>query len=539
MELRADTVAGMTTAAVVVPQAMAYATIAGLPVQIGLYAGLVPMALYAVLGTSRVLSVSTTSTVAALTATALVAAGAQGDPAQATRAAITLALLTGAILAVAGVLRLGFLADLISVPVLVGFKVGTGLVIAAGQLGKILGIDASGENFFQQVGAALRHIGDVDPPTATLAGATISGLVVVHKVAPRVPGPLLAVGLGIAAVWAFDLGNDGVALIAPVPQGLPRPELPALDGSAALLAPAAAIALMAFVESSSAARSFRRPTDPPVVVDRELVALSAANMAGSAFGSMPAAGGLSQTAVNEGAGARSQTASLVTVAGVALTLTVLAPVFSDLAQATLGAVVIVAAAGLVDVGALRRLAAVRREELLIAALAALGVLLWGTVAGVVIGVALSYMLLFRILGRPAISVQAEPEGPWVPLGGSPVDARRGIMVVRVELPVYWASGRPVAERLLAAVDALSGPPRVLLLDWSNQPRHGSTLFAIHADLNEQLRQRGVALWVAGDLAAVQARPGGNDGIRHFASLSEALAGYGTPDGSSGHDGAGA
>lgn len=526
MERRADVIAGMTTAAVVVPQAMAYATIAGLPVQLGLYAGLVPMAVYAVLGTSRVLSVSTTSTVAALTATALVAADAQGDPAQATTAAITLALLTGAVLAVGGVLRLGFLADLISVPVLVGFKVGTGLVIAAGQLGKILGIDASGDNFFQQVGAALRHVGDVDLPTAALAGATIAGLVVVHKAAPRVPGPLLAVALGIAAVWALGLGDDGVALITPVPQGLPRPALPELDGSAGLLGPAVAIALMAFVESSSAARSFRRPDDPPVVVDRELVALGAANVAGSAFGSMPAAGGLSQTAVNEGAGARSKSASLVTVVGVALTLTLLAPLFEDLAQATLGAVVIVAAAGLVDVGALRRLAAVRREELVVAALAALGVLLWGTVAGVVIGVALSYLLLFRVLGRPAISVQAEREGPWVPLGAHPASLRPGLVVARVDLPVYWASGRPVAERLVAAVDAMPAPPRVLLLDWSNQPRHGSTLFAVHADLAVQLGQRGVELWIAGDLAAAHAPPGGDGGIRHFASLSEALAGYG-------------
>ena len=126
-------------------------------------------------------------------------------------------------------------------------------------------------------------------------------------------------------------------------------------------------------------------------------------------------------------------------------------------------------------------------------------------------------------------MQAEPDGPWVPLDRSPLDVRRGIVVVRVDLPVYWASGRPVAERLVAAVDALPDPPPVLLLDWSNQPRHGSTLFAVHADLSEQLRQRSVALWIAGDLAALQATPGGDDGIRHFASVSEALAGYGTSD----------
>jgi hypothetical protein len=143
------------------------------------------------------------------------------------------------------------------------------------------------------------------------------------------------------------------------------------------------------------------------------------------------------------------------------------------------------------------------------------------------------MVMFRMLGRPPISMQAVPEGPWVPLdGGSPLDVRQGLAVVRVDLPLYWASGRPVAERLVAAVDALPAPPRVLLLDWSNQPRHGSTLFAVQADLGEQLRQRGVALWIAGDLAALaasQATPEGDEGIQLYASVREALAGYGTPE----------
>jgi len=522
--LRADAIAGATTAAVVVPQAMAYAAIAGLPVQLGLYAALVPMAVYAALGTSRTLSVSTTSTVAALTATALVAAGASTDPSAAAGVAVTLALLTGVVLALAGVLRLGALADLISVPVLVGFKVGTGLVIAAGQLGKVLGIDVSGDNFFEKVASTLDHLGDVDGRTATLSGLTILGLVVVGRVAPRVPGPLLAVGLGVIAVGALDLGSKGVALIAPVPTGLPAPELPSLTGSGALLPAAGAIALMAFVESTSAARTFRGAQDPPVNIDRELLALGGANLAGSVFGAMPAAGGLSQTAVNERAGARSQAAALVTVVAVVLTLTVLAPLFDNLAEATLGAVVIVAAAGLVDTAALRRLAVVRRAELVTAGVAGLGVLTWNTVVGVGIGVALSYVLLLRFLGKPPISVQA-PDGRWRDLDREVPQRRPGIVVARVGLPVYWASARGVAERLVAAVDARADEARVLLLDWTNQPMPGSSVLATGADLHEQLRRRDVALWIAGGRPPDAATLDAGD-VRWFASLDEAVAAHG-------------
>ena len=215
--LTSDALAGVTTAAVVIPQAMAYATIANLPVEVGLYTAVVPLLAYALLGTSRALSVSTTSTLAALTGAA-VGTVAHGDTERALAATSTLALLTGVLLLAAGWLRMGFIADFIAQPVLAGFKAGTGLMIAAGQLGKVLGIPQEGDNFFEKVRSALSNLDQVSWPTVLLAGATIAGLVAIKRWAPAIPGALVAVGAGIVVGAA---GLLDVALTGPVPSGLP------------------------------------------------------------------------------------------------------------------------------------------------------------------------------------------------------------------------------------------------------------------------------------------------------------------------------
>jgi sulfate permease, SulP family len=256
-------VAGVTTAAAVIPQAVAYASLAGLPVQVGLYVAIVPMVAYALIGTSRPLSVSSTSTISILTAGALVDAGAAGDATRAVAAASLLALLVGGILAAGGLLRLGFLADFISSPVLAGFKAGMGLVIAASQLGKVLGVPVEGDGFFAKVWSALGQLGDANPATVALALGGLAVLLTLRRWAPRVPGPLVVVVLGIALVGLTDLESRGVALVGPVSGGLPRFELPELAGVGALLPAAVGIALMSFIESISAARAFAAKDDPP------------------------------------------------------------------------------------------------------------------------------------------------------------------------------------------------------------------------------------------------------------------------------------
>jgi sulfate permease, SulP family len=494
--LSSDAIAGLTTAAVVIPQAMAYATIAGLPVQSGLYCALVPMLVYVILGTSRPLSVSTSSTVSLLTAGALASVG--GNAASQLQAAATLALVAGTILFVCGLLRLGFLADLIAPQVLVGFKIGMGLLIASDQLGKVLGIPVSGSDFFEKVGSAIEHLGDTSLTTLALATVTVVVLVLVKRYLPRVPGPLLVLVLGIAAVGVFDLSDHGVALIPPVPSGFPPLALPGLDGLDRLVGHGAGIALMAFVESISAARTFRAPKDTPIDANQELRALGLAAAAGSCAGAYAVSGGLSQTAVNDQAGARSQAAQLVTFGVVVLTLLVLAPVFDDLAEATLGGIVMVAAAGLVDLPALRRLIRLSWRDWSVAVVPLLGVLLFGTLQGVLMGVALSLILLLVTLNTPSLlTIGWRPDGTLGEIGHNlPDPVRPGLLILRVSVPIYYANTRGSVDRILRLVDQVEPLPQVVVIDMVTQEKLGDAVVTALVELAHELDDRGISLWLA-------------------------------------------
>jgi SulP family sulfate permease len=476
--LRADILAGLTAAAVVIPQAMAYATIAGLPVQVGLYTAIVPLFVYALLGTSRPLSVSTTSTIAALTAVA-VAAAAPASTAEAIGVVATLAVLTGAILVGAGALKLGFLADFIAVPVLAGFKAGTGLLIISGQLGKVLGIDQEGDNFFQKSWSALTHLPDAHGRTVLVAGTTILLLVGAKLWAPKAfPGALAAVGLGIVLSSALGFDDKGVAVVGEVPAGLPDLELPDLGLVEVLLPAAAGIALMSFVESIAAARAFVRPDDRTLDANRELVALGAANAGSGLFQGLPAGGGLSQTAVNDAAGARTPLAGGVTAAIGLLTVLFLTGLFESLPQASLGAVVIVAAAGLVDLEAIRALGRIRGSALVLGSATLVGVLLLGVLDGVLIGVLLSMLGLVWRLNRPDLVVEQGPTGE---------------LVVRVVGPIYFANVGNLHTRLLELVDSAPDRPRTLVIDLIAVADVDVTTLLRVQELERHLAERGVAL----------------------------------------------
>ena len=312
--LRPDLIAGLTAAAVVIPKAMAFATIAGLPVQVGLYTALVPMVVYALLGTSRPLSVSTTTTIAILTGSALgtVAHGAGVDLLV---AAATLAVMVGLVLLAAGVLRLGFVANFISEPVLVGFKSGIGFVIVVDQLPKLLGVHIDKTGFFRDIFAILAHLPQTSLVTLAVSAAIVVLIFGMERFVPRVPAPLVAVAAAIAASALLGLPAHGVATVGQVPTGLPFVTWPDLALVHALWPPAVGIALMSFTESIAAARAFAERDEPLPEPNRELFALGVANAAGGLLGAMPAGGGTSQTAVNRLAGARSQAAELVTAAG--------------------------------------------------------------------------------------------------------------------------------------------------------------------------------------------------------------------------------
>ena len=494
-----DLMAGFTMAAVVFPQAMAYAALAGLPVQVGFYVSIVPMLVYALLGTSRALSVSTTSTLAILTAVGLADLHAGADPGRALATASALAALVGLALIAASLLRLDFLADFLSEPVLAGFKAGTGLVIASTQLSKVLGVPIEGHDFFRAVGSALAQLGAVNLPTLALAGSTIVILLGVHRYLRRVPGPLLVVVLGILAVRLLGLDARGVAVIESLPPGLPAPSLPDLEHVRQLLPVALGIALMSFVESTAAARAFAAKGDPEVIPRRELFALGAANFVGALFHAFPAGGGLSQTAVNEAAGARTQLAEIITAVVITLIFLVFSFLVSGLAQATLGAIVMVSALSLIDVGALRRIRRIQRTDFALALVTVAGVLGLGVLQGVLVAVIVSMLVVLYALNHPRVAILGRKLGTTVFRNHAvhPQDELfPGLTIVRPEAPLYFANARYVRDRVRAVVGEQEQPPAVVLLDLSAVPDFDTTAFDVVHELDEELRERGVTLWLA-------------------------------------------
>jgi MFS superfamily sulfate permease-like transporter len=288
--LQPDILAGLTTAAVVIPKAMAYATIAGLPVQVGLYTAFVPMVIYAVLGTSRVLSVSTTTTLAILTAAELGEVVPGGDPAALLAAAATLTFLVGGILVVASILRLGFVANFISEPVLVGFKAGIGVVIVVDQLPKILGIHIARGTFLQNVLSTIKSIPKASLTTVALGLSMVALLLVVERFWPKAPAPLLAVAAAIAAVYFLNLQTRGVELLGRIPEGIPSVIFPERSLITQLWPGALGIALMSFTETVAAGRAFARSDESPPPANRELLATGMANIGGAFWAQCRAAG---------------------------------------------------------------------------------------------------------------------------------------------------------------------------------------------------------------------------------------------------------
>ena len=341
---RPDVIAGITAAAVVLPKAMAYATVAGLPVSVGLYTALVPMAIYTLLGTSRVLSVSSTTTLAILVATELALAVPDGDAGRLITATATLTALTGLLLIAASILRLGFVPNFISSPVLTGFKAGIGLVIVLDQVPKLLGLHITKDGFFRDLLSFAQHLPEASRHARDRAGG---------------PDPALPHGAILAAFprTARDRRGRHRRVMARGPRRRRRRDRgPHSPGAAIadaarsrprreLLPGAIGIALMSFTETIAAGRAFALPSDPPIRPNRELLATGAANLAGGFFGAMPAGGGTSQTAVVRAVGGRTQKASLVTASASAATMLVLAPLLGLLPQAVLAAVVIVYSAG--------------------------------------------------------------------------------------------------------------------------------------------------------------------------------------------------
>ena len=497
--LRLDVVAGLTAAAVVLPKAMAYATVAGLPVAVGLYTAFIPMVVYALLGSSRVLSVSSTATLAILTATQLGLVVPDGDAAKLVTATATLAALVGAILLLARLMKLGFVANFISTPVLIGFKAGIGLVIVLDQVPKLLGIHITKQGFFPDVLSVLHQVPDTSLLTLAVAAATFAVLIGMERLWPHSPAPLVAVGGGIAASWFLGLKALGVSTVGLIPQGLPSLTLPDLALVEQLVPGALGIALMSFTETIAAGRAFARPGDPTISANRELVATGAANLGGALFGAMPAGGGTSQTAVVRTVGGRSQKASLVTAGAAVATMLLLAPVLGLMPHATLAAVVIVYSVGLIQPAEFRAIRGVRWMEYRWALVAFFGVLVFGTLKGIVVAIIVSMIGLASQTAHPRLSIIGRKRGADVlrPLSPEHPDDEtfEGLLIVRPEGRLFFVTAQYVAEQIAALV--AQHRPRVLALDMSRVPDIEYSALQALMDGEQRATERGAAVWMVG------------------------------------------
>ena len=466
--LRFDVVAGLTAAAVVLPKAMAYATVAGLPVAVGLYTAFIPMIIYALLGSSRVLSVSSTTTLGILAGTQLALAVPDGDPAKLITAVATLTALVGVLLILASLLRLGFVANFISAPVLTGFKTGIALVIVLDQLPKLLGFHITKQGFIRDLFSIIHHLPQTSLITLAVAVVVLLVLIVMERLWPHSPAPLVAVGGSIAASWFFGLDAQGVATVGLIPQGFPSLTLPNVALIEQLLPGAFGIALMSFTESIAAARAFADTEEPPIIANRELIALGAANMGGALFGAMPAGGGTTQTAVVRAAGGRTQKASLVTAGTAAAIMLLLSPLLGLLPYATLAAVVIVYSVGLIQPAEFLAISKVRKMEFQWAIVACVGVLIFGTLQGIVVAIIVSLIGLMSQVTNPRVYVIGRKPGQDVLRPLSPEhpndETFDGLLIVRPEGRLLFVNVQNVADQIRTLM--LQYKPKVLALDMS-------------------------------------------------------------------------
>ncbi len=497
--LRSDLVAGLTVAAFLIPQVMAYAAVAGLPAVAGLWAAVAALGAYAVLGSSRLLSVGPESTTALLTATTL-APLAAGDPARYAGLAAALAVLVGVVCLLGWLARLGFLADLLSRPVLVGYLVGIALFMIVGQLENVTGVPVDGHGFLDELASFAGHVGQLHGPTVAMAAAVLLLLVGAGTWLPRAPGPLVAVLLATAASALFALDLIGIHVVGPVPEGLPVPAWPPVTTADLLgLAPAAlGLAVVAYSDDVLTARAFAARQRHPLDADQELLALGAANLGTGFLQGFPISSSASRTTVGHAVGGRSQLTSVVALVVVLAVLTAGGPLLAAFPTAALGALVVYAALRLIDLAELRRFSRFRRSELVLALATTTAVLAVGVLYGVLIAAGLSILDLLRRVSRPHDGVLGYVAGL---AGMHDVDdypsatTVPGLVVYRYDAPLCFANAENFRHRALATLDA-APDARWLLLNMEAVIEMDITAADAVHQLCDELDRRGVVAALA-------------------------------------------
>ncbi len=467
--LRPDLLGALTSWGVMVPVAMAYAALAGVSPEFGLITAFAAMAAYAVFGTSRHLKVTTSSTMAIMSAS-VVAGFAATSASEYLALSAALALVVGVILVAAGVARLGFIGDFLAKSVITGFIFGLAITIIIGQLPKLLGVPAGSGGTIPQLAALVENIPETDPWTLAVGASALALILLLRAIAPRVPGPLVALGLGILATTAFDLTAHGVSVVGEVATGVPLPGIPRISllDIPYLAAGAAGIVFLAVGESLGAARAFAMRHAYEIDADQELIGLGAANLSAGLFGGFTVDASLSQSATAEVAGVKSQLASLLTAGLILATVVFLAPIFKNLPNAVLGAIVIASVLGLMDVSELRRYAASRRTDLFLALVALVGVITTTVLVGLGIAVLLSLSMLLYRASRPYVAVLGKVGDSHATYG----DLERhpdatsipGLLMLRIDAPLYFFNANVARTTVLAAVARADPRPAAVLLD---------------------------------------------------------------------------
>ncbi len=521
--LRGDLLAGLTVWAVLVPEALAYASIAGVSPVVGLYAAPGALILYAALGSSRQLvagPMSATAALSAATVAALVPVGSDRFTAMTAALAIT----TGLAALLAGLLRLGFVANFISEPVIKGFIVGLALTIIIGQVPKLLGISKGTGDFFQQLWHVITHLGSIDGLTLLIGGLSLAVILGLRRAAPVVPGSLVAVLLGIVAVKLFNLESHGIEIVGPIKSGLPTLGTPDvhLKDFGTLVAGGIGVMLVGFAEGLGAAKTYAAREHYEIDANRELLGLGGANIAAGLSSGMVVNGSLSKTAVNGSAGARTQLSGLIVAVLTIVTLLALTGLFEDLPETTLAAIVIAAVIELVDYRALvdlyrahsRRLGReygfVSRPDFIAAIAALLGVTVFDTLPGLFIGIGVSLMLLIYRASRPYIATlgrEPGPEGRFSDIDRHPEnEIPPHVAILRIESSLYFANADAVRARIISAASA-EGITAVVL-DAETVPFVDVTAARMLQALAADLRRQEVRLLVAREVGQVR------DVLRH-------------------------
>ncbi|HEY1279600.1 MAG TPA: sulfate permease [Acidimicrobiales bacterium] len=460
--LRGDLIAGVAVAALIVPKNLGYAGIAGIPLQNGLYAAAAGAILYPIFGTSRQISTGPSSGLAAVAASAVAVAGVTGvDDVAAFVAMIT--LLSGAVFLLLAVLKMGWIAQFLSRAVVTGFLFGAAIDVVIGELPKLTGTETTGSNPLQELWSWLGSLADTDRATLIVGGVALVVVFGLRIVAPRIPGALVLVVGGLVASRLFDLGAHGVALVGDVPRGLPTPELPdpqLLWHHAGTMALAAvALVLIGFSQTAGDSRMFAAKHRYRIDINQESVAQGMANVGAGLFQGMPVSTSLSASSLNDHTGARTGLASLTSGVVVLLTLLLLAPLFSDLPKPVLAALIIEAVVmGMMDVPEMRRLARVQRFDFWIAIAAIAGTLLFGVLAGVIIGIALSLVWLVSVATRPPMPVLGrDPDSrAFRELDDNPGDEQfPGVVILRLDGGLFFATSDALEDRVREV--ALSTP----------------------------------------------------------------------------------